>query len=195
MIMHEFERGFKTWAERTSLSLRRELGKSPSDPLEPSCLAEHLDVQLVTPQGIPGLPRDVLDQLLVRDPWGWSAVSACVGDTAIIIYNPKHSKGRRASDVAHELAHLILDHNPATIIMSQDGGMTMRSYNERQEQEANWLAGCLLLPREALIRCKRLGLSLTEAAQQYGVSEPLVTFRMRMTGVDRQWQAATGRRS
>jgi Zn-dependent peptidase ImmA (M78 family) len=94
----------------------------------------------------------------------------------------------------HELAHLILDHRPATIIMSQDGMMVMRSYDQRQEDEANWLAWCLLLPREALLFCKRLNLSVTEIAERYGVTETLVNFRMRITGVEAQVKAIRRRR-
>jgi Zn-dependent peptidase ImmA (M78 family) len=191
--MHQFERGFKTWAERTSLTLRQELGLRPHDPMMPNPLAIYLGVRLITPESIPNLPADVRNQLLVHDPEGWSAVSAYLGEIAMVIFNPRHSRGRQASDIMHELAHLILNHQPATIIMSQDGDMAMRTYNERQENEANWLAGCLLLPRDALLLCKRLKLPSKEASTRYGVSETLFTFRMRITGVDRQWQAAAKR--
>lgn len=191
--MQQFDRGFKTWAERTALALRRELGLQAHDPMIPDQLAIYLGVRLITPDGVPGLASDVRDQLLVHDPDGWSAVSAYVAEIAIVIYNPKHSRGRQASDIMHEFAHLILNHQPATMIMSQDGDMAMRTFNERQENEASWLAGCLLLPRDALLVCKRLKLSAKEASRRYGVSETLFSFRMRITGVERQWQAATTR--
>jgi Zn-dependent peptidase ImmA (M78 family) len=186
------ERGFKSWAERTSLSLRHDLEISPDAPLSPACLADYLNVRLATPRDIPGLSQAVLHQLLVDDPWGWSAVSVFKEDTALVIYNPRHSAGRQASDIMHELAHLILDHQPATIIISQDGGIVMRSYNQKQEDEANWLGWCLLLPREALWRCKRLRLSVDEIAERYGVTATLVSFRLRMTGVEAQMRAASG---
>lgn len=191
--MQLFERGFKSWAERTAVSFRRELGLSSHDALSPDRLAKYLGVRLATPDTIQGLPLDVRNQLLVHDPGGWSAVSACIGEIVLVIYNPKHSCGRQASDIMHELSHLILDHQPATIIMSQDGDIAMRTYNERQENEANWLAGCLLLPRDALLLCRRSKLSPMEASSRYGVSETLFTFRMRITGVERQWQAAAKR--
>jgi len=186
----DFERGFKSWAERTSLSFRRDLGLQPHSPLHPARLAEYLDVRLCTPKQIPGLKQKVLDQLLKHDPSGWSAVSVCQGERSLLIYNPTHSKGRQASDIMHELAHVILDHKPATMIMSHDGSMAMRSYNQKQEDEANWLAWCLLLPREALVRCKRGGDSVEEIAEEYGVSETLVRFRLRITGVESQLRAS-----
>jgi Zn-dependent peptidase ImmA (M78 family) len=131
-----------------------------------------------------------LDQLLVSDPGGWSAVSVYEADRAVIVYNPRHSAGRQASDIMHELAHFILDHHPATVIMSHDGSFVMRSYDQRQEDEANWLGWCLLLPREALLRCKRLKLSTAEIAAMYGVTNTLTEFRLRMTGVERHLRAA-----
>jgi Zn-dependent peptidase ImmA (M78 family) len=190
----QFERGFKSWSERVALAFRKDLSLRPDSPLTPTQLAEHLGVRVCTPNDIIGIPAEVLHQLLNVDPWGWSAVSIFETEFSLIIFNPRHSVGRRASDVMHELAHLVLDHKPASVIVSQDGSMVLRSYNARQEDEANWLAGCLLLPRDALLRCKHLKLPVVEVAHKYGVSEKLAVFRMRITGVDRQWEAATRQR-
>src|SRR5258706_3006764 len=69
-----------------------------------------------------------------RDPWGWSAAGMQVNDRGIVVYNPRHSRGRQVSDITHELAHFILDHQPAKIILSADlDGMSMRSFNQKQE--------------------------------------------------------------
>jgi len=73
--------------------------------------------------------------------------------------------------------------------MSQDGTLVMRSYDQKQEDEANWLAWCLLLPRDALTQCARRGLSIDAIAEQYGVSKKLVTFRLHVTGVRAQIRA------
>src|SRR5713226_8901521 len=116
--MGNMDRGFKAWAERTSTSLRKELGLNSTDALDPKGLAECLGVRLFTPRDIPGVPRAVLNQLLEKDPWGWSAVSQVSEDGPLVIYNPRHSAGRQASDIIHELAHIILDHNPAKLIIS-----------------------------------------------------------------------------
>jgi Zn-dependent peptidase ImmA (M78 family) len=124
-----------------------------------------------------------------EDPWGWSAVSVLQGETAVVIYNPRHSAGRIASDIVHELAHLILGHEPARLIMSHDGSFVMRSYDQKNEDEANWLAWSLLLPREGLLSCKQRGLSSVQIAERFGVTESLVTFRSRMTGVDNHLKA------
>jgi Zn-dependent peptidase ImmA (M78 family) len=132
----------------------------------------------------------VLHQLLTVDPWGWSALTIVQGEAAVVIFNPTHSAGRQASDITHELAHIILGHQPATMIMSPDGKLVMRSYNQKQEDEANWLAWAILLPRDALLSFKRRKAAIAEIASAFGVTETLVQYRMRITGVESQVRAA-----
>jgi Zn-dependent peptidase ImmA (M78 family) len=189
------ERGFKTWAEQLALSIRHDIGLAPHAPLPGVALAQHLDVRVWTPHDVPGLPRTVLEQLLAHDPDGWSAVSCSVDGKALIIYNPQHSVGRQNSDLAHELAHIILEHEPSTIVLSHDALMAMRSFDEKQEQEANWLGWCLLLPRAALELAVKASLHTPEIAQRWGVSEQLVEFRRRMTGVDAQFRRVRTRQT
>jgi len=61
-----------------------------------------------------------------------------------------------------------------------------------EEQEANWLAGCLLLPRELLLRALKQGLDAVGIAEANAVSLQMANFRLRTTGVERQ--AAAWRR-
>ena len=193
--MATFERGFKSWAERTALTLRRELGLSALDRLDPLKLAAYLDIKVCTPRQIPGLPKDVIEQLLKEDPFGWSAVSLLVDGGGLLIYNPRKSEGRRASDITHELAHFILDHKPTTIVVSHELEIGIRSFDAKQEDEANWLAWCILLPRDAVFDSLRRRMSVTAIATQHGVTEALVSFRMRITGVQYQLRAARRRRA
>lgn len=183
-----FDRGFKSWAERSSVSIRRELGMKTHDPLIPDKLAAHLGVELWSPEQITDLPKQSRHQLLQIDPEGWSAVTIQSGDRVLIIYNPRHSLRRQASDKIHELAHLLIGHEPAKIVLSQNGAMVMRSYDQKQEDEAVWLAGCLLLPREALLFITRQQLDISEACQLFCVSRQLFIFRMNVTGVSLQIQ-------
>ena len=188
--MGTLERGFKSWAERTSLALRRELGLEPEDRLKPEALAEHLSIRLCAPTNISGLPQDIIHQLIEEDPWGWSAVSFVADGESRVIYNPRKSSGRRASDITHELAHVILDHEPAKIILSIELEIGMRSFDQKQEDEANWLAWALLLPRDGLVQARKQGNSVEKIAEDFGVTESLVNMRMRLTGVDAQFRAA-----
>jgi hypothetical protein len=188
--MGGLERGFKTWSEQLSLSIRRELNLAPHAPLSPLCLAEHLDVRVWTPHDVPGLPRHVLDQLIYHDPDGWSAVTCSSGKDTLIIHNPQHSPARQNSDIAHELAHIILEHEPCKLVVSHDASIVMRNFDAKQEEEANWLGWSLLLPRTALAYATKTRLSTEEIARQWKVSTQLVNFRTKMTGVQQQYKRA-----
>lgn len=62
-----------------------------------------------------------------------------------------HRNGRLASDIMHELAHLIIGHEPARVDVTEDGLLILNTFSQKQEDEAKWLSGCLLLPRPALL--------------------------------------------
>src|SRR5271155_5376933 len=184
--MPTLERGFKSWCERSALATRTELSIEAHAPLAASRLAGHLGAILLTPSDLPGLPNKILHQLTQKDPHGWSAVSFAVEGQVTIIYNDRNSSGRQSSDIMHELSHIILDHEPSQVILSADGSIGMRSFDAKQEDEANWLGWTLLLPRPALMHCIHLGLSTAQIAADYDVSEQLVRYRTGVTGVQRQ---------
>lgn len=187
--MKTLERGFKAWAERTSLLLRKELEIKPDEKLNLLKLAEYLDVKIWTPQDIPGMTEDVLTQLLEVSPDKWYGVGLQLLNQGIVIYNPKQSPRRQASDISHELAHFLLEHTPARIILSSDESLEevwMRSFDQKQEDEANCLSGTLLVPREGLIYLLRRQFTQLQIADHYGVSEQLIRFRINSTGVKKQ---------
>ena len=184
------ERGFKAWSERTASNVRRRLGLSATEPLDARLLATHLRVRLVSPHDYPDLDPDIRSQLLERDPAGWSAATLSVGDASIVVFNPRHSPGRQASDIIHELAHIMLEHDPSTVVFSEDGQMATRTFDQKQEDEASWLGWTLLLPRDALVAARRARLSVPAIARAYGVSETLVRYRLRVTGVEFQMKRA-----
>ncbi len=192
--MATLERGFKAWAERAAAAIRSDLGLTPTAALDPCVLAAHLGVQLMRPDEIEGLPSDICVQLLEADPWGWSAATLELHGTTTVIFNPRKSVGRRSSDIVHELAHLILGHEPARVVFSQDGQMATRTFDPQQEDEANWLAWALLLPRDALFAAKKSRVPPAQIATAYGVTETLVEFRLKMTGINAQLQRLTPRR-
>jgi len=86
----------------------------------------------------------------------------------------------------HELSHILIGHEPGKIFLSQNGQIMLRTYDQTQEEEASCLANALLLPREALLTIKRSGMSEAKACEVYGVSRKLLTFRMNISGVNRQ---------
>jgi Zn-dependent peptidase ImmA (M78 family) len=185
-----FERGFKTWCEAYSTEKRIELGLATGAPLNTRALAKNLGVRVWTPHDVKGLSSDAVRVLLRNDgktPSCWSAVTVVVGAKVVVILNSSHSLARQASDLTHELAHRIRGHEAQEVDVTADGLMLLKSYDKHQEEEADWLSGCLLLPREALTSIKRQGLAQSDAAAQYGVSMRMLTYRLAMTGVSRQF--------
>jgi len=187
-----FARGFKTWCENTAVSLRKKLGREPSDPVSPEALAKLLEVRIWQAEEIPGVDPESLRILLHEDPDSWSAITIHVQGQAIIVLNSAHSGGRPSSNLMHELAHILLNHEPSRLDVSDDGVMMLRTFDRQQEAEADWLAGCILLPRPTLLACRKLGLENAAIARRYGVSQKMVEYRLNVTGVDTQ--LARGRR-
>lgn len=180
-------RGFKAWCENTSLQYRKDLELARIDPLKPLDLAGHIGVLVWKPEEIPGLDEDVLDQLLKRDPENWSALTIRMEGTDVIIINSAHAPSRRANSIVHEISHLILNHKAACVGYSEAGHLLLHSFDKNQEDEADWLSGALLLPRDALVHVVTNGIDSAAAAKMYGVSRALFEWRRRMTGVDLQF--------
>lgn len=180
------KRGYKTWCENNAALVRKELGLAAADPLSPSAYASHLGVLLWTPAMVPGLDPSDLAQLTQTDPSSWSALTLRSNDTCLVIVNSAHSAGRQANSIVHELAHFVLGHKAARLDVSELGHLLLESYDPVQEEEADWLAGTLLLPRPALLLCCENSDTTREIAQTYGVSIDLVDWRLRMTGVATQ---------
>jgi Zn-dependent peptidase ImmA (M78 family) len=179
-------RGFKTRAENIALQIRKDLGLSKISPLSGNALADHLGVLLLTPKDIIGLSSSARTILLSQSKDSWSAVTISYGEVDMIIYNSSHSKARQSSDIMHELSHLLLNHAPSKFIVNPNVGITLRDYNEDQEDEATWLAGCLLLPREALLFIRKARINDQKAMADYSVSKDLLIYRTNVTGVKYQ---------
>lgn len=184
--MASFDRGFKAWAERIAVSVRKELDIAPYQALPPTSLANHLDIVLQTPNDIKGMNPSDLRQLLTIDKDGWSALTFSVGNNHTIIYNPAHSIARQSSDIMHELSHVLAGHEQSRMVVSHDGKLAMRSFDQKQEDEAAWLSSCLLLPRDALIYIKRKRLQDRRIQEEYQVSRQLLEYRLNVSGVNFQ---------
>ena len=139
---------------------------------------------------MPDLDAASLRQLVEADPESWSAVTLHVAGTYLTIVNSAHSPSRQRSNLAHELAHLLLEHTPGRIDISTDGYLLLSSFEREQEDEANWLAGALLVPRYGLVMAYARRKDATLLARQFQVSERLLLWRLRHTGVALQAKRA-----
>jgi Zn-dependent peptidase ImmA (M78 family) len=179
-----FRRGFKTWAEEIAGRVRRKLKLPMDSALDPMALAGLLSVIVMSPTDMRDLPQDCGRRLMREHAENWSAVTVENEKRYLIVINSSHSPARRNSNLAHELAHVILGHEPSLMFASPKSGTALRTHNKEQEDEANWLAGCLLLPKDVLFSIRRRHLADEEACVEYGVSLPMLRFRMNVSGVD-----------
>lgn len=179
-------RGFKSQCERRSVEIRKSLGLAQDDPLAGIHLAAQFGAVVWNERDIGGLPAIDLHQLTVLDGQSWSAFTIRVGSRHLVLFNSSQSPPRINSVIMHELAHIALGHELHSASLSEDGHLVPSNYNQDQEDEANWLGGTLLLPRPALLRIRREGLSDVAAMNRYSASEEMLKWRFRMTGVDHQ---------
>ena len=179
-------RGFKAWCERTSGEYRASLGMPLAGPLDPRQLANLLGVQVTAPEAIPGLSRQTVFHLTRVDRDSWSAVTISHNGKRLVVLNSGQSEARQTSSLAHELAHIILNHSTDQAVLSDEGLLFRGNYDAAQEEEANWLAGCLLVPRDGLLFAGRRDSDHRHLAMRFGVSKDMIAWRLRMTGVSRQ---------
>lgn len=121
----------------------------------------------------------------------FSAVTVFAGKKRLIVYNDGHVLGRQHSNLGHELAHALLRHDPAPAL--DDRGC--RYWNAAIEGEADFLGSALFVTVPACLHIVRRGLDLEDAAQHYGVTRKLLTWRINATGARVRVARANARRS
>jgi Zn-dependent peptidase ImmA (M78 family) len=115
-------------------------------------------------------------------------VTVCWKSKYLIVMNSAHPATRQSSSLMHELAHLIIGHKPARLDVTPDGMMILSTYDKQNEEEANWLAATLLLPREALFNAplghepRGHGQALRGAARRWS----------RFASLRRAWTSSSG---
>lgn len=180
-------RGFKAHAERQANALRGALSLSISVPLLSTTLAKHLKVIVKSADCIPHIPIELRQQLWEADHIGWSAFTISnMNNGRFVFYNPKHSRGRHESDVMHEISHLLCDHQPSQFVTFEGCSFSLRTCDPEQEEEADWLSGCLKLPRQSLLWAVQQGMNNQQIADHFVSSLEMVQFRRNVTGVDIQ---------
>jgi Zn-dependent peptidase ImmA (M78 family) len=175
-------RGFKAEAERAATRLRHELRLQPHDGVDPRSLAKHIDVEVVDADSL--VPRQELEELERLQAYAFSAATFEIAGRKIIVINPLHAIGRQNSDLAHELAHIILKHDLSEI--RELGGQPFRTCKPDEEEEATAFGGTLLLPRALLVSAGRRHASIEQIASENRVTIDMARYRYNSTGVARQ---------
>ncbi|WP_420612105.1 ImmA/IrrE family metallo-endopeptidase [Candidatus Spongiisocius sp.] len=171
-------RGFKAEAEALSASVRGELGIGPYDRLDPRRLAGHLCIPILTLSDLASTTSGA-NYFLQDHPDVFSAVTVFEGPFRAVIHNDAHSLARQNSNLAHELAHSLLFHEPTPALDYIAGS---RTWNSTHEAEAAWLAGALLVPSQIALATARGTLTEQHVRERLGVSKKMLDWRLKVTG-------------
>ncbi len=175
-------RGFKTNAEKIADELRNAVGARNDRPLDLVALARHVGARIVAADEL--VPVERLHEIERLQAFAFSACTFDIDGCVVVVYNPLRKANRRASDISHELAHLILEHDLSEVQYLD--GVPFRTCRPDQEEEATTLGGTILLPRKLLLAAARDGRTYEEVARQQGVTSDMARYRWNITGVERQ---------
>ncbi|MGX9146799.1 ImmA/IrrE family metallo-endopeptidase [Mesorhizobium sp. 128a] len=175
------------------MELRKTHGLQPTDPFPATKLASALGVTVWRERDVRNISSADLEQLTVKDADSWSAFTLRINTNHLIVYNSSQTDYRINSVVMHELSHIMLGHELTSAGITDDGHLIPATYDQDQEDEADWMAGTLLLPRPILIKIRLDGMSNDAAIHFFQVSSDMLNWRIRMTGVDYQLGAARNR--
>lgn len=173
----KLRRGFIKEAEEISLSLREELGLSTSEALCVFDLCDHLDIPLSRLTDVEGVSKECLDALAgaAGNKTKFFAVTLRPNGVPEILFNDLVSLPRQHSDIAHEVAHIMLGHEPHAIV----GEKSCRSYDREMEREAHELGYTILVPKLSALYAVEAFASKSDAAWHFGVSQSLLNYRIK----------------
>ena len=175
--------GLKADAERAAALMRERLGLCGTERLPAIAAAKDLGVRVLHPHQFRSMPEEVVHELENGSASQWSAVflqlPAPLKD--LIVNNRKQSPERQEANIFHELGHYICKHEPDKIEVV--AGFPIRQYSKAKEDQADAVGQALHLPKKALMKAKRTGLSDSEISSEYCASNELVRFRLNISGV------------
>lgn len=169
--------GFKTEAKQLALEVRREIGICVAEPFDPELWAREYGIPLISLHEL-ACTEDAKRHFLGDRSANWSAALVTNGVGQLIVFNPSHVPSRIRSDISHEAGHVILEHPNVTHISLASGCDAGRVL----EDEANELAGELLLPASTAKRLATMGATDGEVAEAFGISAGMARWRMNATG-------------
>lgn len=185
----KYRYGFKAEANKFAHELRVEMDVLPEHPLCPWKLATHLAVPVFKLTELP----DCAEKVYLIKGKGKKEFSATVcyeGTKAFIVSNDVHDKKRQASNIAHELAHILLGHPPAPPF-DEDG---TRDFLVEIEDEADWLGPSLLVSDDAALNAYKLiqsrSYTLSSLSDDWKTTEDVIRMRMNLVGAKKRFSRA-----
>ena len=170
-------RGFKADADRIAIGLRRQMCLPDEAPIDLDALATKLGFPIIPISTFADVSPEHVAQLVEGDIGAFSASLLQLNPGSIILVNDGHSFRRRNSNIAHEIAHALLAHAPQPF--DHIGGC---SFNKDIEDEANCLAGHILIPHAAAMKIVWSDCTEDAACNRYGVSSEMLRYRLNTSG-------------
>lgn len=171
---------FRRRCEKIAAEQRRLLNRVPHDPLRGEELAEWHGVQLCEPNTMPGNAREAASVALAQADWDAVLIPSLPNNSPIILLRPYVSPARRQSTIMHEMAHLLLRHDPLQW-NEQTGNFEVR--RKLDETEAAYLGGCLQIPEIGLRWASQTKLTVARTVAHFEASEQMVNYRATILGV------------
>lgn len=168
--------------------VRRDFGVRPLDALDPAALAAHLRIPVF---GISGCEASLVTRFLgssLRERF--HAATVPVDNGVAIIHNDRAPVTRQRSNLAHELGHVLLEHDFFPI--NTEDGFERDSAVER---EADWFGFALLITTEAALAIARIGIDVQDAADMLGISVQAMRYRLDVSGASIRARRERSRRS
>lgn len=167
--------------EKSAMRIRKFVGLSPYDKLDPYDLAARLGMRVVEIKDVPNISDQVARTLLLEKSGEWSGASSgkLPNGLVLIILNTTQSLLRRKATLMEEICHVLLGHQRNRLSTELLGS---RDYNEKNETEAYGVGAAALAPFAGLTYFMQRGMSPLELARHYGVTKSLIKYRMKVTG-------------
>lgn len=183
-------RGFSAQVERVAQQCRS-AGFDGTVPVDIKAVAAAAGVAVVAADTL--IPIERLHDLEKVQAYAFSACTFEVEGRSVIVYSPIHTVGRSNSDIAHELAHILLDHDLSEI--QEVSGLPFRTCMPDQEEQATALGAAILVPEKALITAAYAGASVEHVAREFEVTVPMARYRWNKLGVARRLDRRRAARS
>ncbi|MFJ7168649.1 ImmA/IrrE family metallo-endopeptidase [Streptomyces globosus] len=170
--------------EELALEERRRIGVDLHDPLDLTRLTDEWGVRVY---GLSDLAAHscspaALEYFSSAGAGKWSAALVPAGTGCFILVNSSHTPQRLRSNIAHEMGHLLLEHEFSGVLVSDGGCRSLDPALKVKEQEAHDLSAELLIPKSAAIKAAFDNLADDEVAQRFDVSIEFARMRMNASG-------------
>jgi Zn-dependent peptidase ImmA (M78 family)/DNA-binding XRE family transcriptional regulator len=172
--------------EKTAEKFREDLGLAHDEPLD-SLRIEVDGIRMIPVGKTNCLDAQTVRQLRREAGSEWSAMSVPLDsedETWAVLLNDSHTIERQRVTVLEELWHILLGHKLTKIARVAEA--YGRTYDEREEHDAYYLASASLLPKATMMDAVKKNTSSDQIAQKFGTSSELVYYRIKRLGLWRE---------